>query len=152
MIVADEDPIIELARHIAPNRWRVYDALLDLEETSDYIAPSDVLELLTRPSKSLAIHTMNISGDNPTSFSAGSGRTIHYQNTLGENPVEQIARLLDPDEWNIHDRLNNWGRTSGNTTPEWILNLLTAQSMDRATHYYNLAVAINAPRTTRFTS
>lgn len=146
MTTPSEDRIIELARHIAPTRWRVYDALRELETASEYIAPSDALDLLTRASKSTAIHTMNISGDNPTNFSTGSGHNTHYQNTLGENPIEQIARLLDPEEWNIYDRLDAWGRKTGNITPEWILSLLTARSMDRATSYYSLAVAINTSR------
>lgn len=144
MRTASEDKIEQLARQIAPTRWRVHDALLDLESRSSYIAPSDALDLLTRTSRSVAIHTLNISSGNSTDFSTGSGHNVHYRHTPGEDAVEQIARLLEPEEWNIHDRLVGWGNRTGDITPEWILALLTSPSMDRAARYHRHAVSLSA--------
>lgn len=138
-----DDPIIALARAIKPAHWKLWDALQDLERTTDYIAPSDALDMLTRPSESFAIKITNMSSDSPINFHFGAGHNVHYTPTPGEDTIEQIARLLAPEDWSIYDRLHSWGRKTGNVTPDHLLSLLTKESLDRAAHYHQLAVSLN---------
>lgn len=138
--------IITLARAIAPTHWELWDALQELEKTTDFIAPNDAIEMLTRPSKGLAIKITNMSSSNPTNFLVGGGHNVHYTHTPGESTVEQIARLLSPNDWFIYDRLHLWGVKTGNVTPDHLLSLLTKESLDSAAHYYQLAMELKPTR------
>lgn len=141
---ATTDPVVILARAIKPTHWKLWDSLQELEKTTDYIAPNDVLDMLTRPSKSTAIKVINMSGEAPTNFLIGNGHNFSYVHSPEESPVEQIARLLAPEDWSIYDRLRLWGSRTGNLTPDHLLAMLTRDSLERATHYYELAVSLNS--------